>query len=344
MQVVVAERAHADSAVRLERDETERGEAPQRLTHRRSGDTEPLRELLLPEHRARLELARDDRLLDQAGDVVGLRALKAHVSRAYASVVRKSFSGTLSATFAKTSFASSEASTACDLLAHALLFETARLHPGPDLGARDLGGRGVLHQVVDRGGADALQPRVDVAHADADVHAQTLVGDRRAGNLEVDQLLFGDLHVVPLALDLVRALAEHRVELRDRRRHQVGVRDPRAVEAVAGLAALVLRDLRERNRVHLRVSPRRDERRHPADRVSFAVVARLHEQLGVRAHERHRHRHLRAVRQHRTHLLDAAEDVVPAPGVQRSTSGGAARRGSRPSRRPQGSSRSARCT
>ena len=46
----------------------------------------------------------------------------------------------------------------------------------------------------------------------------------------------------------------------------------------------------------------------------------LHEQLGVRAHERHRHRHVAAVGQHEllavAELLDDAEDVVPAAGVQ----------------------------
>src|SRR3712207_8102635 len=34
--------------------------------------------------------------------------------------------------------------------------------PLPDLGARDLGRRGVLHQVVDRRRADPPQPRLDV--------------------------------------------------------------------------------------------------------------------------------------------------------------------------------------
>ena len=50
------------------------------------------------------------------------------------------------------------------------------------------------------------------------------------------------------------------------------------------------------------------------------LVARLHQQLRVRAHEWNRHRHLHAVRQHEVRsvaeLLDDAEDVVPAPRVQ----------------------------
>ena len=50
--------------------------------------------------------------------------------------------------------------------------------------AGDLGGRGVLHQVVDRRRADAVQPRVEVADADRDVRAQPGLGDlaRRVGD------------------------------------------------------------------------------------------------------------------------------------------------------------------
>ena len=98
------------------------------------------------------------------------------------------------------------------------------------------------------------------------------------------------------------------------------MRDPRAVEPVGRLPDLVLLHLPERDLVDLGVAARRDERRHPADRVRAPPVARLHEQLGVRAHERHGHRDLRPVGQHlapAVELLDQAEDVVPAPGVQR---------------------------
>ena len=40
-------------------------------------------------------------------------------------------------------------------------------YPAPDLRARDLGGRGVLHQVVDRRRADAAEPGLEVVDADA---------------------------------------------------------------------------------------------------------------------------------------------------------------------------------
>ena len=49
--------------------------------------------------------------------------------------------------------------------------------PLPHLRARDLGGRRVLHQPVDAGGAVAAQPRRDVLDADVDVVAQPGLGD-----------------------------------------------------------------------------------------------------------------------------------------------------------------------
>ena len=71
----------------------------------------------------------------------------------------------------------------------------------------------------------------------------------------------------------------------------------------------------------LGVAAVRDEGAHAADREGAALVARLHEQLGVGPHERHRHRDLAAVGQHEPRaaaavVLDDREDVVPAAGVQ----------------------------
>ena len=76
--------------------------------------------------------------------------------------------------------------------------------------------------------------------------------------------------------------------------------DPRAVEAVAGLALLVVADLGERLLGDLRVAAVRDERGHAADRVRPAAVARLHQQLRVGAHERHGHRQLRPIGRRRS--------------------------------------------
>ena len=122
------------------------------------------------------------------------------------------------------------------------------------------------------------------------------------------------------ALELVWPRAEHRVELLGRHRHEVRVGDPRAVEAVAGLAPLVVPDPGQRDLVDLGVAAARDERRHAADGVGAAAVARLHEELGVGAHEGDGHRHLRAVGKDEVvplpELLDDAEDVVPATRVE----------------------------
>src|SRR5205814_7763965 len=54
----------------------------------------------------------------------------------------------------------------------------AAADPLPHLRPRDLRGRRVLHQPVDRRRAVAAQPRRDVLDADVDVVAQAGVGDR----------------------------------------------------------------------------------------------------------------------------------------------------------------------
>src|SRR5829696_6153441 len=145
-----------------------------------------------------------------------------------------------------------------DLLAHARLVEAAVLHPRPDLCTRDLGGRQVLHEVVDRRGAGSGEPRVEVADADGDVRAQPVAGDLAACDAEVEQLPLRDLDLVAQTVELVLAL-----ELRQRDGDEVGMGDPGAVEAVAGLAPLVLGHLLERDLVHLGVAARGDERGHP---------------------------------------------------------------------------------
>ena len=129
-----------------------------------------------------------------------------------------------------------------------------------------------------------------------------------------------DRHVLALPVDLVGPVAEHPVEGLHRDGHQVGVGDPRPVEALRRLAVLVLAHLLEGDRVHLRVAAGGDERRHAAHRVRVAAVAGLHQQLAVGAHERHRHRHRGTIGKDELgpmpELLDHAEDVVPAPRVE----------------------------
>ena len=129
-----------------------------------------------------------------------------------------------------------------------------------------------------------------------------------------------DVDVVALAVDLVRLVAEHRVERLGRHLHDVRVRDPGAVEAGLGLALLVLADGLDRPLVRLGVLARRDQRGHAAHRERAARVAGLDQQLRVGAHERHGHLHVGAVREHELRVvpeaLDHREDVVPAAGVE----------------------------
>src|SRR5262245_9369669 len=203
---------------------------------------------------------------------------------------------------------------------HVRALDTAVANPLPDLRARDLRRRGVLHQVVDRCRSDALEPRRDVADPDGHVGSHAGVGDLARGRRDVQKIRGLRGHVFAQALELVRTLAENRVELSHRDGYEIGMRDPRSVESVARLAGLVLADACERELVHLRIATARDERRHAADRVRAALVARPDEELRVRPHERDGHRHLSAVRKHEvravTELLDHGEDVVPAPRVQ----------------------------
>ncbi len=130
-----------------------------------------------------------------------------------------------------------------------------------------------------------------------------------------------DSDVVAASVELVRAIAEDAVEDLLADRDEIGVRHPRSVEALAGLALLVVTHLREGDLVDLGIASARDERRHPTDRERAALVAGRDEQLGVRIHQRRGHGHGRAVGQDEgvtgvAEVLDDAEQVVPAAGVE----------------------------
>ena len=94
----------------------------------------------------------------------------------------------------------------------------AVVDPLPDLGARDLGGGGVLHQRVDRGGTATREPERDVLEADVDVGAQPGLGDPPRCRAEVLELRGGDVHVVAPALELVGCAVQAPLEHLARRR------------------------------------------------------------------------------------------------------------------------------
>src|SRR3979411_852811 len=107
------------------------------------------------------------------------------------------------------------------------------MDPLPDLGAGDLSGGGVLHQVVDGRGAIASQPGLDVLDAHADVEAQSGLCDGTVRHRHVDQLRRADRYFVAPAPDLVGPLTENLVEGVCCDLDEVGMSHPGPVEAVA---------------------------------------------------------------------------------------------------------------
>src|ERR1700690_526581 len=70
------------------------------------------------------------------------------------------------------------------------------MQPLPDLSARDLRRRRVLHEVVDRDGAAAPKPRLDILHADPDILAQALF--RALASVNLEQVLLRHVDIVAL--------------------------------------------------------------------------------------------------------------------------------------------------
>jgi len=86
--------------------------------------------------------------------------------------------------------------------------------------------------------------------------AQPVEGDLAGGRGDVQQRTGVRHDILAEHLELVGTIAKHAIEDLERDRHEVRVRDPRAVVALRGLALLVLTDLRQRGRVDLRVAAR----------------------------------------------------------------------------------------
>ena len=106
------------------------------------------------------------------------------------------------------------------------------VEPLPDLRSRDLGGRGVLHQVEDRDCPGAAQPRGEILDADGDVVPETLLRDVAGRRPHVQEIRGNDVHVLAQHLELVRPVAEDVVEDLERDGDEIRVRDPRPVVAL----------------------------------------------------------------------------------------------------------------
>ena len=105
-----------------------------------------------------------------------------------------------------------------------------------------------------------------------------------------------------------------------RDRHQIGMRHPGAVIAVAHLALLVGAHLGECGFVRGLIVFDRNLRRHAAHRERAAEMTGLHQQRRVGAEERLAHHHLPAIGEDVVlmpgELLDEGKDEIPAPGIE----------------------------
>eukprot|EP01092_Planopodium_desertum_P013804 TRINITY_DN67867_c0_g8_i3.p1 TRINITY_DN67867_c0_g8~~TRINITY_DN67867_c0_g8_i3.p1 ORF type:complete len:672 (-),score=294.42 TRINITY_DN67867_c0_g8_i3:1748-3763(-) len=107
------------------------------------------------------------------------------------------------------------------------------VQPLPQLAAADFGGGRVLHQVVDRHAAVAIQPCGQVAHADFDIAFEASAGDR--ARRPRDQFIATHAHILAQHVVLV-GRGHVLVEDCHRHRNQRRMGDPRAVVASSHFA------------------------------------------------------------------------------------------------------------
>jgi hypothetical protein len=93
----------------------------------------------------------------------------------------------------------------------------------------------------------------------------------------IEQLRSSDLNVIPPDIKLVGTVAEVFVDDLSADGDEIGVGDPGAVEAIAGLTLLVLPHLGEGAFVDLGIPPARNERRHASDSEGRTAVTGGHE-------------------------------------------------------------------
>jgi hypothetical protein len=190
--------------------------------------------------------------------------------------------------------------------------------PLPELRPRYLGGSSVFHEVVDGYAAHAADPGFHVAEADVEVLADTGFG-HFAGDVHVEQVVGGDVHVFAAEVHLVGA-GHMFVEDFGCDGCEGWMGDPCAVVACACFTKLVRAHLGHGGVVGLLVVLDGDLGCHAAHCVDAALVACLDEQLDVGVHEGRGHGDGVAVGEDEVGVLaealDGAEDVVPAAAVE----------------------------
>ena len=125
--------------------------------------------------------------------------------------------------------------------------------------------------------------------------SSVIVAGRRGDGEEVGR---ADLHLVAQAVELVRPVAEDLVEASVATGTESGWATQVPSKPSPASRSLSARTRRERPLVGLRRRAATGSPRPSRPSRAPAPVAGVHQQLGVRAHERHGHRHRRAVGQH----------------------------------------------
>ncbi len=121
------------------------------------------------------------------------------------------------------------------------------------MGLRRIGEEISMEVTVRLAGGPPERKRVAVLVTKEPHCLEQLVRDRDAGllNGELVVVLSNHSDLGPLALDLIGPVPQYPIESLGRRRHQVGMRDPRAIEPIAGFTVLVFLHLRQGDAVQV---------------------------------------------------------------------------------------------
>lgn len=190
--------------------------------------------------------------------------------------------------------------------------------PLPELGPGDLGSGGVLHEVVDGHTANATEPTFHITQANVEVLANSVLGDG-AGHVHVEEIVGGDMHVLPAFEELVGS-RHVLVEDFGSDGGQGRVSDPGAVVTSPDFAELVLSDAVHGLVVGFLVVLDGDLGGHATHGVYTTTMAGLDEQSDVGVHERDGHGDSRSIWEDKvgvlSEFLDDGEDVIPPTTVE----------------------------
>jgi hypothetical protein len=192
--------------------------------------------------------------------------------------------------------------------------------PLPQLTPRDLGSRGVLHEVVDGHTSDTTDPCLHIAQTNIEVLADTVLGDL-ARHVHVEQVVRSDVDILAAHMHLVGS-GHVLVEDLGCDGGERWVSHPGTVVAGTYLAKLVGANLCHSSIVCLLVVLDGNLSSHTTHGVDASLVAGLDQELDVCVHEGACHGDRVSVGQDEVGVLaetlNGAEDVIPATAVETS--------------------------